>query len=370
MPYMCLFILLFFSTIVSAEPLVVGQSAALIGPSGKTGREVQRGLHAAFVEANHQNGVKGRSVVLVSRDDSYEPYRAVRNANELLDRKKAVVLIGNVGTPTTESVLSKLTIQQPILFGPITGALGLRYADTQNVVNIRASYAQELTKIIQYITEIQGASRIACFYQNDSYGKSNLKSLKNILTQKGLGLVAEAHYQRNTLAVLGALKKVHSQKPEAVIIIGSYRASAEFIRLAKLKFNSEASFYNLSFAGAVPLKTILKELTRDVYVSVVVPMIWDTSNPLVVSYHSALKNIDKNVQPSFLSFEGYITGRLFVEVARRVKGPVIRETIMDTIAEERVFTIDGNHFCLVNASCDVKRQSSLVSLFQDMKKVH
>lgn len=370
MPYICFLCLLFFCAPIYANPLVVGQSAALIGPSGETGREVQRGLHAAFVEANNAGGVQGRNIVLVSRDDSYEPYRAVRNSNELLDRKNAVVLIGNVGTPTTEGVLSKLAVQQPVLFGPITGAGALRDAEIKNVVNIRASYHQELGTIVEHIKRVRQKTRIACFYQNDSYGQSNLKNLKKIIADNGLKLVAEAHYQRNTLSVLGALKKIQSKSPEAVVIIGSYRASAEFIRLAKIKYHSDAAYYNLSFAGAVPLKNILKGMSKDVFVSVVFPMIWDTNNPLVASYHQASRNIDPHFQASFLSFEGYIVGRLFVEVARQVKGPVIREAIMEIIHKQKEFSIDGNSFCLVNSHCTAKSQTSLISLFGNMKRVY
>ena len=55
-------------------PLYLGQSAVLSGPAQNLGLEMRAGLLAAFSLINDQGGIKGREVVLISRDDGYEPH--------------------------------------------------------------------------------------------------------------------------------------------------------------------------------------------------------------------------------------------------------------------------------------------------------
>src|ERR1700736_5098308 len=54
---------------VSPDKIVLGQAAPLDGPAAALGQDMQKGLLAAFAEANKAGGVKGRKLELVSRDD-------------------------------------------------------------------------------------------------------------------------------------------------------------------------------------------------------------------------------------------------------------------------------------------------------------
>jgi len=68
------------------EPIILGQSCALTGPSRYLGIELRSGLLAAFAEANQQGGVNGREIVLLTIDDGYEPYLAVANTRHLIEK--------------------------------------------------------------------------------------------------------------------------------------------------------------------------------------------------------------------------------------------------------------------------------------------
>ena len=79
------FVVLFsFSTAQGAPqplstPIVLGQSCALSGPAQNLGLEMRAGLLAAFSSINDAGGIHGREIILLSRDDGYEPDEAVRN---------------------------------------------------------------------------------------------------------------------------------------------------------------------------------------------------------------------------------------------------------------------------------------------------
>jgi branched-chain amino acid transport system substrate-binding protein len=64
---------------LASTELVLGQSAALSGPSGMLGSEYRQGALAYFAEVNRQGGVHGKRLRLLSLDDRYDPPLTLRN---------------------------------------------------------------------------------------------------------------------------------------------------------------------------------------------------------------------------------------------------------------------------------------------------
>lgn len=323
------------------NPLYLGQSCALSGPARNLGIELRAGLLAAFAEENNKGGVSGREIVLLSRDDGYEPYRAVQNSRALIDEDKVFLLIGEVGTPTSEAVMA-ITEQERIpFFAPYTGAESLRTPQKKYVVNIRGSYYQEMEKIVSYFVDTLKLSRIACFYQNDSFGSTGLRGTEIALQKRGLTLVSTGTYERNTVAVLGGMRDIYKSDPQAVVVVGAYAACVEFIKLSKLRCGDDILFSNISFVGASSLQKALGDFGRNVVVSQVVPLPWNSEIPLVREYVSALDTYQHGHKPDFTSFEGYIAGRLFAAIARKVQGELTRENFIKTMEATGRFDLGG-----------------------------
>jgi ABC-type branched-subunit amino acid transport system substrate-binding protein len=84
---------------VGADRILFGQSAALTGPAAELGLEMQRGILAAFGEANAAGGIAGRRIELITLDDRYEPEAAIANTEALIGEHEVFGLIGAVGRP-------------------------------------------------------------------------------------------------------------------------------------------------------------------------------------------------------------------------------------------------------------------------------
>lgn len=343
--YICLtVILIVFASIGTAadrSPIVLGQSCALEGPTKNLGIEMRAGLVAAIDEQNSKNGIKGRKILLISKDDGYEPYRAVNNTLELINHDNVFLLIGEVGTPTSKAVVPIIDKAKVPFVAPLTGADFLRDSSQRYVVNIRGSYYEEVEKIISYLVDRKGKKKIACFYQNDSYGYAGLQGIVQSLDKRGLHLVATASYERNTVAVLGALKEINRVEHDAVVMIGAYAACGEYIKLHKLKYKSDPAFCNISFVGSKSLKRNLGSFSQGVVISQVVPFPWDTSKPIVKQYQEALKKYHTDFTPGFGSLEGYIAGRFFIQVAQNIEGELTREKFLQNIYKKRTFDLGG-----------------------------
>ena len=305
----------------SQQTIVFGQSAALTGPARELGIGMRLGLLAAFSEVNRDGGVHGYRLHLESLDDRYEPEAAIANTRTLIDEYKAFALIGAVGTPTSKSAQPVATEAEVPYIAPFTGAEFLRDAkDRPNVINVRASYYQETEEMVVRLSEDLGISRISIFYQNDSFGQAGLTGLRHAVNRHGLTLIEEVYYTRNTEAVKIALLDLRRANAEAVVIVGAYKPAATMIRWAR-RLNFNPCFVNISFIGSTALAKELGDDGTGVYVTQVVPFPLDTTLPVVAQYQKALKEIDANSEPSFVSLEGYIAGRLATE-GLRLAGPL------------------------------------------------
>jgi branched-chain amino acid transport system substrate-binding protein len=322
-------------------PLVLGQSSALSGPAQNLGLEMRAGLLAAFSLVNDSGGVRGREIILLSRDDGYEPDKAVRNTKTLIYDDQVFALIGAVGTPTSKAVAPIVSESRIPFFAPFTGAEFLRNPFNKYVINIRASYFQEMEKIVSHLVDEKKIQRIACFYQNDSYGYAGLKGIEIALEKRHMSLVSKGSYERNTVAVMGAMHDIYKLNPDAVILVGAYAACSEFIKLSKNKVERDVVFGNISFVGTESLRESLGGYGEGVIVSQVVPYPKDSDLPLAKEYLQAMAKYQHDAPISFTSFEGYIAGKLFGRIASAVEGKLTRESFIETMHQVGRFDLGG-----------------------------
>jgi branched-chain amino acid transport system substrate-binding protein len=323
------------------SPIILGQSCALSGPAKNLGLEMRAGLLAAFAYINDLGGIKGRDIHLISLDDGYEPDIAVRNTLRLINEDDVFLLIGEVGTPTSKAVIPFIEQHRIPFFAPFSGAELLRTPFRRYVINVRASYYQEMEKLTSYLVDQQKIERISCFYQNDSYGFDGLNGLELALARRGMKLVSKGTYERNTLAVMGSLRDIYQNDPEAVVLVGAYPACAEFIKLSTTKIDRDVGFYNISFVGTDSLKQALGAYGKNVVVSQVVPNPEDDSISLIREYKESMRRYQHDAPITFTSLEGYIAGKLFSTIGRSVVGELTRESFISTMEQVGTFDLGG-----------------------------
>jgi ABC-type branched-subunit amino acid transport system substrate-binding protein len=325
---------------VTPESIVFGQATVLEGPASALGQGMRAGIRAAFEEANKKGGVHGRKLELVSVDDGYEPDKSIAATKKLIEQDKVFALIGAVGTPTAAAAQPIATAAKVPFIGAFTGAMFLRNTKLENVINIRASYDAETEAWVKHLTEDLRIKKIAIFYQDDAFGRAGLSGFKKAMDKRGMEIAAEGTFERNTVAVKSALLTLKRAEPEAVVMVGPYKPCAEFIKLArKIEFNPV--FVNISFVGAGSLAKELGPDGNGVVVSQVVPFPWDVSLKVVADYHAAMKAVDPQAEPGFVSLEGYLVGRLAIAALDKAGKDVTRESLLKVIKDTGTFDIGG-----------------------------
>jgi branched-chain amino acid transport system substrate-binding protein len=326
---------------VTSNEILLGQSCALTGPAEALGLGMRDGLLAAFETSNAEGGINGKKIKLISMDDGYEPEKAINNTRNLIDKEKVFLLVGEVGTPTSKAVVPIAEEASVPFLGPFTGAEFLRNPYKKYVVNVRASYYQEMEKLTEYLVGNKKLSKIACFYQNDGYGQAGLDGIKMALEKRSMKLIATGSYERNTLAVKGGLLQIRKETPDAVVMVGAYKPCAEFIKLAKKTGMENVLYCNISFVGTEALVNELGAAGEGCVISQVVRFPWDESVPLVKEYQIAMKKFQPNGKIGFISFEGYMVGKFFCLAAKNVKGELTRENFINTIDTIKTFDLGG-----------------------------
>ena len=335
---------------VYTDRVVFGQSAALSGPAAELGVGMRLGILAAFEEANRAGGVNGRLLELRSLDDKYEPEAAIANTTALIESNEVFALIGAVGTPTSRSATPVAAAADIPYVAPFTGAGFLRDDDWTNIVNLRASYAQETEEMVERLTADLGIRRIAVLFQDDSFGRAGYFGALAALERRDMEPVAIGFYPRNTTAIKTALLDLRAGNPEAVIMVGAYEPVGTLISWSR-STSFDPVFITLSFVGANALASQLGADGEGVLVTQVVPFPFDDSTPVVAAYRAALHHlgtlhadfdhVDTDPVPGFVSLEGYIAGRLAIAGLERCGSSVTRRCFLDAILGADALDIDG-----------------------------
>ncbi len=152
-----------------------------------------------------------------------------------------------------------------------------------------------------------------------------MKSLK----KRGLKLSGEGRYKRNTTNVDKALKKLIKANPEAISMVGTYKAMAAFIKKAKKK-GFTPKFLNVSFVGTA---AIIKELGVDgngVLISQVMPLPTKSSLKIVKQYQTDMKNAGHSTF-DYVTLEGYFDAVVFVEALKGAGKNLTKDSFLKSL---------------------------------------
>jgi ABC-type branched-subunit amino acid transport system substrate-binding protein len=308
---------------VTATEIKIGMANALSGPTAGLGQGIKSGSEAYFRKVNAAGGINGRKITLVSEDDGYDPPRTASATEKLIKKDNVFALFGYVGTPTSKAALPLVVDNAVPFFGAFTGAEFLRAPVNKYVFNIRSSYFNEIEMQVERLVSDAGVTKIGLFYQEDTYGKVGKEGLLLALQKRKMSIAAEGHYMRNTENVDAGLAALLAARPEAVLMVGTYKACAALVQKAHAA-GYKPKFFNLSFVGTANFIKAAGDAAEGVYITQVVPSPFDESVPIVKQYQADMKAAGAS-EFDYTSLEGYIDAVALVEGLRKA-GPDLTRT--------------------------------------------
>ena len=323
----------------NAPSVVFGQSAPLTGANAELGNDIRNGALAYFKQVNDAGGVHGRKLELVSLDDANQVQRAEANTIELVEKRRVFALFGYASATLSRPALPVVEKHNVPFLAPFTGADPMRVFN-KNVYNMRASYADELGKIVDHYITL-GSKRFSIVHYDDVVGKENLTAVERALKKHNMTPVSVAAFKDRAKPDIDVgVKSVAQGAPDVVILTTLYKATSDFVKAARTAALG-AQMVSNSFPGASPLARELGKEGVGVAMSQVVPPPTQRSIPVVREYQDAIAKHTGKKEFSFTSLESYISAKITVEALKRVGPKPTRENFMQALDNMKQFDAGG-----------------------------
>jgi branched-chain amino acid transport system substrate-binding protein len=303
----------------AGDVIKIGMVNDQTGANKGSGRGMKVGVHAYFKAVNEKGGINGRKLDLVTLDDQMVTDKTVDGLLKLVEEQKVFAVVGSVGTSNCVASLPIVKEYKLPYINPRTGATELRTPVIREVIHIRASYQQEVDKIVDQLVK-EGAKRFAVFYQNDGLGTDILASTENAVKRHGLSVVSKGSFERRTVAVNAGLASILAGKPDAIIVGAVYAPGAEFIKLARQE-GVKAHLAACSFAGGSNLVKAVGPAAEGLIMTQVVPELGDLTLPITKECKEAIEKNPEEVGFNTVSMEGCMAAKSMVMALEKAGNP-------------------------------------------------
>ena len=218
---------------VTDDEIRIGTWGPQSGPAAAWGT-VTVAIDAYFQWVNDNGGVNGRDLVLISRDDGYDPARSVAAARELSDRENVFAFVGGIGTATGLAVLPIVQRGGIPWVSPSTGSSEFAERSDGLIFATYTNYQVEAALMTRYAAEDLGDTRLAVFYQNDDYGGEGLRGVEEEVARlqeagADVSIVDTASHERGETNMAVQALRLASSDIDAVVMYTTPGAAAALI---------------------------------------------------------------------------------------------------------------------------------------------
>ncbi|MEO8134871.1 MAG: ABC transporter substrate-binding protein [Betaproteobacteria bacterium] len=188
-----------------------------------------------------------------------------------------------------------------------------------------------------------GIDRIAVIYQNNSFGKDGLTGFELGLKDKNIKPIAVIPLDaaKPEINIPGAVETLSKAAPQAVVIAGPLKPTAEIIKALKATgvFSQYLTLSNLSADSFIKE---LGEAAPGVIVTQVMPAPGRVATPIVKEYLQAMReNPSLGAVASYTAMEGCVTAKVLVEGLRRAGKNPTRAGLMQALESMREYDVGG-----------------------------
>jgi branched-chain amino acid transport system substrate-binding protein len=307
----------------AAEPakdvIKIGMVNDQTGVNKGLGRGMKVGVEAYFKTVNERGGVNGRKLDLICLDDQTATDKTVDSLLKLVGEQKVFAVVGSVGSPNCVASLPIVQEYKIPFITPRSGASALRTPFIREVIHIRASYQQEIDRIVDLLVE-NGSKRISVFYDNDPLGTDILNSTEIALQRHGMPLASKGLFDKTAVPMISALANIMEGNPDAIIIGAAPAIGSDFIVLAR-KQKVKAQLAACSFAGGANLLKAAGPAAEGVIMTQVVPELDDLSLPITRECKEIIQKYPGDIGFDVVTLEGCMAAKSMVMALEKAGDP-------------------------------------------------
>lgn len=225
--------LLFASTSFAADPIKIGQVAALSGASAQSGEAMTRGLQIAIDEINAKGGLLGgRKLELIQRDDESNPPKGLIAARELIFKEKVAAFFGGLDTPVSLAIVPVANKEKVPFIGIWAAGTAITHngAKPNYVFRVSAVDALVDVRLLKHAQKL-GAKKAGLILINNPWGESNEKGLKAAAEKdKSIEIVGVEKFENNDVDLVPQLTRLKQAGADALILVGNAAPGAQVMK--------------------------------------------------------------------------------------------------------------------------------------------
>jgi branched-chain amino acid transport system substrate-binding protein len=303
------------------------------GVEKANGSGCYRGAQAYFNAINKTGGINGSKVELIMADDQFKPDVAKSNAQAFEADRSILGLLTPLGTRQTAAVME--VAAGMAIVGPNTGTAGLRKNSPPNVFWVRASYDQEVEKLIKTAVTL-GTTKVGIVYPNDPLGKGVFAAFERSMAAARLTPAVVATTPGTTSnEVEPAADAIAKAAPQTVIMVLAGVAPL-FVKALRAR-GATSSIYGMSISASASNIEALGALGRGLGFAIVVPSPFAPKNDIVRRYQTDMAASGWS-DYSLPTLEGYINARITAEALRKAGPGVTRDSLIASL--EKIESLD------------------------------
>jgi branched-chain amino acid transport system substrate-binding protein len=209
----------------------IGNVAPYSGPASSYAT-IAKAEAAYFRMINEQGGINGRKINFITYDDGYSPPKTVEQARKLVESDEVLALFGVIGT-AGNSAIQKYANQKKVPH-LMVGSGASKWADPENFpwsMGWQPNYLSEARVYAAYILKHYPGKKVGILYQNDDFGKDNLKGLNEVFgADKSKIVAAEVSFEVTQPAIDSQIVQIKAASPDIFINIATPKFAAQAIK--------------------------------------------------------------------------------------------------------------------------------------------
>lgn len=304
------------TTCPTKKPITLGTTLNISGVTRDVGLNVQRGILAALNAINSNGGINGRRVRLVIFDDHYSDTEAFENVRIMRSQNIRTIVLP-VGTAMVHSFSAYARDNNMGIVFPITGAQFLRDPEKKYVINLRASYTQELELLIKTLRSLYNIQRMSALYQQDTYGTTTFENLQQVMAAYRMGDPTGISFALATVVFKKQIAIMLDGQSDTLCFIANSNSAQDFVRQIGVEYLSGIRLCGIS--NQITLERYIKSQGLSAVFSAVFPNPDSSTMPIVKEYKKIMADQHMNINTDGL--EGYVGMYIILDALKRVKDP-------------------------------------------------
>lgn len=229
---------------VTADKILIGNTAASTGAFATVGTPFNVGLNAALKVYNDNGGFNGKKVELVHYDDEFNAEKGLTYTKKLVEEDQVFALVGHFGTPTVGATLDYISSESgiPMVYAA-TGISGLYNEDAEGyekaIMSVQPIYNTEGRVLLARAVAATegsyglGGSKIGVISTTDEAGVGILDGIKRQAEEMDVEIkyvTTSADTGTNHSAAVNALK---TDGCDVIIVAANQAPFQEIMRYMK-----------------------------------------------------------------------------------------------------------------------------------------